>query len=91
MSRRRREAYSSLSPKLFLDPTTGQYKQLDTSPWFIKKKPDGKVGYYLNMDSKFQQMPDACFQATTEGSKMLDVATIKAEINQFMEATNVEI
>ena len=91
MSRKRREAYSSLAPKIFLDTSTGQFKQLDNSPWFIKKKPDGKIGYYLNMQTKFQQMPDACFQATTEGSKMLDVATIKAEINQFMEATNVEI
>ena len=90
MSRRRREAYSSLSPKLFLDTTTGQFKQLDNSPWFIKKKPDGKVGYYLNMDSKFQQMPDACFRATTEGSKMLDLNIIQAEVKEFMEATNVQ-
>ena len=88
---RKREAYNSFSPRQFYDPTTGQYRQLDKSSWFIKKKPDGKIGYYLNMQTKFQQMPDACFQATTEGSKMLDVATIKAEINQFMEATNVEI
>lgn len=88
MSRKRREAYSSLSPKLFLDPTTGQYKQLDTSPWFIKKKPDGKIAYYLNMQTKFQQMPDACFKATTEGSKTLNMAIIKADIKTFMEATN---
>ena len=42
------------------------------------------------MDSKFQQMPDACFKATTEGSKMLDIGVIKSEIKQFMEAANVQ-
>ena len=88
MSRRKREAYSSLSPKLFLDPTTGQFRQLDNSPWFIKKKPDGRIGYYLNMETKFQQMPDACFKITTEGSKTLNVAIIQADIKTFMEATD---
>ena len=87
---RKREAYNSLAPNRFLDPTTGQYRQLDNSPWFIKKKPDGKVGYYLNMETKFQQMPDACFRATTEGSKMLDVNIIQAEVKEFMEATDVQ-
>ena len=88
MSRRRREAYSSLAPKIFLDTSTGQFKQLDNSPWFIKKKPDGRVGYYLNMTTKFQQMPDACFKATTEGSKTLNVEIIQSDIKTFMEATN---
>ncbi len=35
-------------------------------------------------------MPDACFKATTEGSKILDVDTIKAEVKEFMEATDVK-
>jgi len=87
---RKRDAYNSLSPRQFLDPTTGQYRQLNNSSWFMKKKPDGKIGYYLNMDTKFQQMPNACFKATTEGSKMLDLSIIKSEIKQFMEATNVK-
>tara|TARA_R100000008_G_C3533447_1_gene140619 strand:- start:360 stop:644 length:285 start_codon:yes stop_codon:yes gene_type:complete len=87
---RKRDAYNSFSPNQFLNPMTGQFRQLDNSPWFIKKKPDGKVGYYLNMESKFQQMPDACFKATTEGSKILDVDTIKAEVKEFMEATDVK-
>ena len=42
------------------------------------------------MDTKFQQMPDACFKATTEGSKTLDVNVIRADVKKFMEATNVQ-
>ena len=87
---RKRDAYNSLAPNQFLNEKTGAFKQLNNSPWFIKRKPDGKVGYYLNMESKFQQMPDACFKATTEGSKTLDVNVIRADVKKFMEATNVQ-
>jgi hypothetical protein len=40
------------------------------------------------MHTKFQQMPDACFKATTEGSPEINVEVIQNDIKQFMEATN---
>jgi hypothetical protein len=38
------------------------------------------------MQSKFQQLPNACFKATCESSKILDVELIKSDVKQFMEA-----
>ena len=76
-----------MTKQQFLDPTTGLYKQLDNTAWYIKKK-DDKPCYFLNMDTKFRQMPDACFKATTEGTREINVEIIQKEIKQFMEATN---
>ena len=86
MSRKERESYCSMSKSTFLNEKTGPYKRLDNSSWWIKKKTDGTVGYYVDMHTKFQQLPDACFKATCESSKMLDVNLIKSDVKQFMEA-----
>ena len=86
MSRKVRESYCSMSKDIFLNEKTGPYKRLDNSSWWIKKKIDGSVGYFVDMQSKFQQLPNACFKATCESSKMLDVELIKSDVKQFMEA-----
>ena len=88
MSRKPRESYCSMSKTTFLNEKTGPYKRLDNSSWWIKKKIDGSVGYFVDMQSKFQQLPNACFKATCESSKMLDVELIKSDVRQFMEATD---
>ena len=85
--RKKRESYCSLEPQKFFDPTTGLYQRLDNTAWYIKRR-DGKVGYFLNMHTKFQQMPDACFKATAEKTAELNVPAIQSQIKQFMEATN---
>ena len=87
MSRKKRESYCSMSSDAFLDPATGPFKRLDNTAWYIKKR-DNKNCYFLNMHTKFQQMPDACFKATTEGSHEINVEVIQNDIKQFMEATN---
>ena len=70
----------------FLDPETGPFKRLDNTAWYIKNK-KGSIQYYLNMHTKFQQMPTACFKATTEGSWKLMLGHTK-DIAKFMEAQN---
>ena len=87
MSRKKRVSYCSMSQQQFLDPTTGLYKRLDNTAWYIKKR-DNKPCYFLNMQTKFQQMSDDCFKATTEGTPEINVGVIQKEITQFMEATN---
>ena len=91
MSRKVRESYCSMSKTTFLNDKTGPYKRLDNSSWWIKKKKDGSVGYFVDMHTKFQQLPNACFQATCESSKILDVELIKSDVKQFMEATDGKI
>ena len=41
-----RKSYSSMMTPTFLDPKTGNFKQLNQSPWFLKMK-NGKPGYLL--------------------------------------------
>ena len=90
MSRKQRESYCSMSKTTFLNDKTGPFKRLDNSSWWIKKKKDGSVGYFVDMHSKFQQLPNACFKATCESSKVLDVELIKSDVKKFMEATDGE-
>ena len=85
--RKKRESYCSLEPQKFFDPTTGLYQRLDNTAWYIKRR-DGKVGYFLNMHTKLQQMPDACFKATAEKTAELNVPAIQSQIKKFKEATN---
>jgi len=85
--RKKRESYCSMSKEAFLNPETGHYRRLDNTAWYIKKK-DNKACYFLNMQSKFQQMPDACFKITAEKIPSIDFKLIKNEIKQFLEATN---
>jgi|TARA_R110000803_G_scaffold185596_1_gene247979 hypothetical protein len=85
--RKNRESYCSLEPQKFFDPTTGIYQRLDNTAWYLKNR-NGKVGYFLNMHTKFQQMPDACFKATAERTAELNVPAIQSQIKDFMEVTN---
>jgi len=87
MSRKKRESYCSLEPQKFFDPTTGLYQRLDNTAWYIKKR-NGTVGYFLNMHTKFQQMPDACFKATAERTAELNVPAIQSQIKEFKEVNH---
>ena len=87
MVRKKRESYCSMSKEQFLDPNTGAYKRLDNTSWYIKNK-KGSIGYFLNMHTKFQQMPDACFKATAERSPDIEVNVINRDIAKFMEDQN---
>ena len=59
--RKKRESYCSMSKEQFLDQATGPFKRLDNTAWYIKKRVD-KPSYFLNMHTKFQEMPPACFK-----------------------------
>nr|BAR15053.1 hypothetical protein [uncultured Mediterranean phage uvMED] len=87
MSRKKRESYISYDQESFLNTKTGPYQRLDNTAWYLKKKNtnDGEVGYFLNLHTKFQQMPNACFAATAERTPELNVPAIKDQIKQFME------
>ena len=85
--RKKRESYCSMSKEQFLDPSTGPFKRLDDTAWYIKDR-DGKPCYFLNMHTKYQQMPDACFKATAERSPDIDVNIINKDIAKFMEDQN---
>ena len=85
--RKKRESYCSMSKEQFLDPSTGPYKRLDDTAWYIKNR-NGKPCYFLNMHTKYQQMPDACFKATAERSPDIDVNVINRDIAKFMEDQN---
>ena len=85
--RKKRESYCSMSKEQFLDPSTGPFKRLDDTAWYIKNR-DGKPCYFLNMHTKYQQMPDACFKATAERSTDIDVNVINRDIAKFMEDQN---
>jgi|TARA_X000000950_G_C13551749_1_gene511836 hypothetical protein len=89
MVRKKRESYCSMSKEQFLDPNTGAYKRLDNTSWYIKNK-KGSIGYFLNMHTKFQQMPDACFKATTDRSPEIDTSIIQKDIDRFLEDQNVK-
>ena len=84
MSRKKRESYCSMTKEQFLNPETGNFRRLDNTAWYIKKRND-KPCYFLNMHTKFQQMPDACFKATAERSPEINVEVIEQEIKQFLE------
>jgi hypothetical protein len=88
MSKKRR-SYCSMSKEQFLNPATGAFKRLDNTAWYIKKR-DDKPCYFLNMNTKFQQMPDACFEATAAASPAIDVEVIKKDIAKFMEVKDVQ-
>ena len=51
---------------------------------FPLKNRDGKVGYFINMHTKYQQMPDACFAATAERTPELNVPAVKLQIQNFL-------
>ena len=63
-----------MSKEQFLDPSTGPFKRLDDTAWYIKNR-DGKPCYFLNMHTKYQQMPDACFKATAEIPKKKTISS----------------
>ena len=76
--RKKRESYISYD------------QRLDNTAWYLKKKNtnDGEVGYFLNLHTKFQQMPDACFAATAERTPELNIPAIKDQIKEFMEVNS---
>jgi hypothetical protein len=84
MSRKNRESYCSMSNQQFLDPATGNFKRLDSTAWYIKDR-NKKPCFFINMHTKFQQMPKACFELTTERTPGVDVAAIKKDVAEFME------
>ena len=49
---------------------------------------NNEVGYFLNMHTKFQEMPNACFAATAERTPELNMPEIKIQIAKFMEVHN---
>ena len=77
-----RNSYSSMTTNSFLNEKTGNFKQLNKSPWFLKMK-DGKPGYYLKMELKFQQMPEDCFKATAAKSTTLGLKDAEGQIENF--------
>ena len=85
--RKKRESYCSMSKEQFLDRATGPFKRLDNTAWYIKKRGE-KPSYFLNMHTKFQEMPPACFKATTEGTPGINVEVIQKDIAKFMEDQN---
>jgi len=87
MSRKKRESYISYDKETFLNEKTGPVQRLDNTAWYLKKKMTNnkEVGYFLNMHTKFQQMPDTCFAATAERTPELNVPAIKTQIAKFME------
>ena len=85
--RKKRESYCSMSKEQFLNPETGAFKRLDNTAWYIKKRVE-KPSYFLNMHTKFQEMPPACFKATIEGTPDINVEVIKKDIAAFMEEHN---
>ena len=66
----------------FLDRKTGDFKQLNETPWFLKMK-NGKPGYFLKMETKFQEMPEDCFKATQARSATYDLKDVEAQIENF--------
>ena len=77
-----RKSYSSMMTPTFLDPKTGNFKQLNQSPWFLKMK-NGTPGYFLKMEQKFQQMPEDCFKATAARSATFNLKDVEAQIENF--------
>jgi len=85
--RKKRESYVCIDKQAFLNRETGAYQRLDNTAWYLKNR-DGKVGYFINMHTKYQQMPDACFAATAERTPELNVPAVKLQIQNFLEASN---
>ena len=79
---RGRKSYSSMMSSTFLDRKTGDFKQLNQSPWFLKMK-NGTPGYFLKMEQKFQQMPEDCFKATAARSATFDLKNVETQIEDF--------
>jgi hypothetical protein len=88
--RKKRESYISYDKETFLNEKTGAVQRLDSTAWYLKKKMtnNGEVGYFLNMHTKFQEMPNACFAATAERTPELNMPEIKTQIAKFMEVHN---
>ena len=80
--KRGRKSYSSMMTSAFLDRKTGDFKQLNQSPWFLKMK-NGTPSYFLKMEQKFQQMPEDCFKATAARSSTFGLKDVEAQIEDF--------
>ena len=87
--RKKRESFCSMSTASFLNPATGPFKRLDNTAWYLKITKQ-KPCYFLNMKTKFQQMPEACFETTAKNRPEINFEDIKKEINEFVEANYVK-
>ena len=88
MNRKKRESYLSMSKDTFLNEATGPYLRLDSTAWYLKKFKNKKVGFFLNMSSKYQQMPNSCFEATAAKIPDLNIPIVQEQIKNFMEKNN---
>jgi len=77
-----RHAYKAIMAPTFLDKNTGAFEQINESPWFLKVR-KGTPSYFLKMDDKFQQMPEACFRATAARSATFNLAGVEDQIENF--------
>lgn len=80
--RRVRNCLHALTRKQFLDPNTGVYKKITSTGWYLKVKNNNPT-FYLDLNTKFQQMHKACFDLTL--SKFTDQEKIKEEVETFIE------
>ena len=78
----RQRSCKSIMNTTFLDKTTGAYERINETPWYLKVR-DGTPGYFLKMDDKFQQMPEACFRATAARSATFNLAGVEDQIENF--------
>ena len=77
-----RHAYKAIMAPTFLDKNTGAFEQINESPWFLKVR-KGTPSYFLKMDDKFQQMPEACFRATAARSATFNLEGVEDQIENF--------
>jgi len=78
----RQRSCKSMINTTFLDKTTGAYEQINKTPWYLKIS-NGRPGYFLKMDDKFQQMPEACFRATAARSQTFNLEGVEVQIENF--------
>ena len=78
----RQRSCKSIMNTTFLDKTTGAFEQINETPWFLKVR-NGTPGYFLKMDDKFQQMPEACFRATVARSATFNLEGVEGQIENF--------
>jgi|TARA_R100000656_G_scaffold42068_1_gene34948 hypothetical protein len=73
----------------FFDPTTGKFIRLNETPWHLKNV-EGQPGYFLKMDMKMQELPEAAFKATAARSKTYDFSDVQKQIDSFLKEVKNE-
>tara|TARA_Y100000004_G_scaffold196888_1_gene268568 strand:+ start:200 stop:499 length:300 start_codon:yes stop_codon:yes gene_type:complete len=85
--RRVRNSLHTINRVNFFNPETGVYTKISSTAWYLKIR-NQQPCFYLDLNTKFQQMPKACFEATLQRSDVNPIA-VQTEINKFMEDNNV--